>query len=180
LFDDDTGQAVSEPFNGGGWSTAIAAAPEGAEIVSGSTNGDIVFRSAETGKVLRRVEGHESAVRTLAFSKDGKWMASAADDGKVCVWGFPSGRKRVERAEEPNPLGLYFLPNEDGLISVHDVDGSAILRFDGLRRGAQIIERSLGYGVISVAFAADGKLMAAGHDNGAISVWNLDGLLADR
>jgi WD40 repeat protein len=42
---------------------------------------------AQTGKELVALNGHLNAVWALAWSPDGLRLASASDDGSVCLWG---------------------------------------------------------------------------------------------
>ena len=44
------------------------------------------------------LNGHEAPVCALAFSHDGALLASAADDGAVCVWRLASGAHRARSA----------------------------------------------------------------------------------
>jgi WD40 repeat protein len=42
---------------------------------------------AQTGKELAALNEHLNAVWGLAWSLDGLRLASASDDGSVCLWG---------------------------------------------------------------------------------------------
>jgi len=41
---------------------------------------------ADSGQMLRSLNGHSGAVRSLAFSPDGKRLAAGSDDNTVDVW----------------------------------------------------------------------------------------------
>ena len=41
---------------------------------------------AESGKVLKKIEGHELAVMSVAISTDGKWFVSGSADETFRVW----------------------------------------------------------------------------------------------
>jgi WD40 repeat protein len=46
----------------------------------------LTIYNAETGEELRRFTGHTERIRSLAFSDDGRLLASVAEDRTVCVW----------------------------------------------------------------------------------------------
>jgi WD40 repeat protein len=46
-----------------------------------------------TGKELHRLKGHDSYLMDLAFTTDGKVLATASDDNTVRLWGVASGKQ---------------------------------------------------------------------------------------
>ena len=49
---------------------------------------------ASSGKLLQRYEGHSDSVNAIAWSPDGKWLASASNE-TVQVWEASSGEGRL-------------------------------------------------------------------------------------
>ncbi|HID51350.1 MAG TPA: WD40 repeat domain-containing protein, partial [Anaerolineae bacterium] len=44
-----------------------------------------------SGNVLNTIQGHEGPINSLAFSRDGAYLATASDDSTARIWQIPSG-----------------------------------------------------------------------------------------
>jgi WD40 repeat protein len=54
-------------------------------LVSGSEDGKVVLWDGASGRQIQAMTGHDGPVRTVAFSTDGAYLATAGADGRVLV-----------------------------------------------------------------------------------------------
>lgn len=66
--------------------TALAWAPDSTKLVSGSMDKSLQIWDAETGTELNTIRGHTGGITGLAFSQNGKTVASASWDGTILLW----------------------------------------------------------------------------------------------
>jgi WD40 repeat protein len=74
-----------------GWSFALS--PDGRTIAVGAGDGSIRLHDLASGKELLRLRGHKDQITALAFSRDGKKLASGSLDTTVLVWDVQAGSK---------------------------------------------------------------------------------------
>jgi WD40 repeat protein len=109
-----------------------------------------------SGRVVRTLSGHQLEAKSLAFSPEGKLLATASEDHSVRVWDLATGRTRRTLAGAYDLV--FFLPDGRGLVTAGGPHGEA--RLWNLKTGQQ--ERSLSFQECTRvnAVSRDGKKVA--------------------
>jgi WD40 repeat protein len=122
---------------------------------------------------LRRVlVGHTDWVRAVAFSRDGKTLASASDDRTVRLWHVPTGAERAQLEGHTGGVwAVAFSPDGETLASAGD-DGT--VRLWAVTAGAQRAQLD-GHTdwVRAVAFSPDGETLASASDDRTVRLWHV-------
>src|SRR5262249_25051238 len=80
----------------------LAWSPEGERLASSaSLDCTIQVWNPATGAKLRTLPGHPQEIRSLAWNRDGRRLASAGDDGTVKVWDVASGAELLSLGYSP-------------------------------------------------------------------------------
>jgi WD40 repeat protein len=197
VYEADLGAAKFEPkqlYAHGSYVTGVALASK--TLVSGSYDQNLTWYDTDSGKVLRTVESaHGKWIRGVFASRDGKTIASIADDMVCRLWDGESGTMRHElrgHAEKtPNGFGsmLYaaaFTPDGKHIATADKVAKIVIWEVATGKRVAEMeapnmytwdpVQRlhSIG-GIRSLAFSPNGKTLAVG---GTGKIGNIDHLEA--
>jgi WD40 repeat protein len=127
-------------------------------------------------QLIRYLSGHTKPVRKVAFSPDGKTLASGGDDGNLAIWDTQTNTMlwSVEVNESPSPINqIVYSPNSK--IVVINTEGSDEQFWD-LRSHENITphlshENDYSF-TTSFVFSKDGKFFALGDFSGGIYIWD--------
>jgi WD40 repeat protein len=180
--------------------TCLAFSPDGSQLACGHTRlgpnkltevgGEVILCDASSGKAGRVLRGHAGRVVCLAYSPDGRRLASGSVDGTVKMWDLETGSAVWTTASGLPTAALAFSPAGDVLATAWallDTDdpatplaSSALVREQvalwdartGTAAGA-VSGRAHDGWVASMAFAPDGRLITGGGSRrfGELKVW---------
>ena len=132
-----------------------------------------------TAQLKATLEGHTDLVWSVAFSPNGKMLASASWDQSVRLWNVNTGRLLHTLTGHTNEImSVAFSPDGNTLAS-GSWDGT--IRLWNPRNGK--LKRTLtehAGGVASVAFSPHGKTLASGSADRTIRLWNTTTWKVDR
>jgi len=168
---------------GEGMGAEVETAPVDSPLRKAGDAYQVQFWDVNTGELVRKVRGHAFWISSIAFSPDGKWLATAGSEGEILLREGASGRVLAqlrgkvesEKAVWPqvtfSPDGslLAFSDGQDD-VEVWDVARRARLRDlgPGTRGAAGLRFTSNGKSLVGVIAAAEkGK-------GGDLVLWELD------
>jgi WD40 repeat protein len=127
---------------------------------------------AKTGVVRTVLDGHTKGVRSIVYSPDGNWLATASADGTARRWRAATGRSQTVFAHDAELNEVQFTPDgkwlvtrdRNNLLLVWEADtGKQIARIEILPRPEQ---------PLIFTISPNGKcLLAADFDGDTASLW---------
>ncbi len=150
------------------WVWSVAFSPDGKLLAAGSDDNTVWVWDIESGKLRRRVRGHEDSVDHVFFLPDGKKGVSVGRKGSCLVWD-------VEGDAEPRKLETWAREtalSPDGKWLCFS-NGNETILFD-LVDGKQ--HSKLGKYCHAVTFSPDGKKVAKGDDSfpRTVQLWDIE------
>lgn len=179
VVDPATGKTVVDlvpqnPDQAEGGSYVNALAVGGGRIASGWINGRVRVFEADGRPATANVDAYHGAATAVAWSSDGRWLATGAADGSLLLWRGKNGQPwRTLRPELTAPkwaLGaavadVAIRPNST-LVAVAQAD--QVIRIWDAATG-DLLKALSGPSVpTTLAFSPDGKSLAVGHLGGEV------------
>ncbi len=150
--------------------------PDGRQIAAmsfGVASGNSVkVWDAATGQELFTLLGHTDWIGGLAFSPDGKELASTSLDGTVRLWSAEPGREIATAVGPGAGYGFRVTSSPSGNeFATNGGDGTATI-WNAETGESRLTLRGHEQEVLNIAFSPDGKYIATGSDDATAIVWD--------
>lgn len=170
--------------------TAVAFGPNANLGLFGSANGGVRFWDTAPGAGLVErtfLQGHDSPVSAVAFSSNGATIVSSGGRAylredqpdnlyAITLWDVATvAQQGALRGHTGEVTGLFFIQNNAGLVSA-GMDGTIRIWDVNTRQALTVVET--GVPILSLALSMDGTALAAGHEDGSITLWLLGDMSA--
>ncbi len=153
---------------------AVAFAPDGKRVVTGSDDTLVRIWNKESGQLLKTLTGHQAAVKYVAFSDDGELVVSVDSNDAIKNWNSKTGEE-VEVKIEPTDTERSVAFSPDGSLQVLtrlDNQNSAIVSETATGVELMTLKGHTGK-VVVVEFAPDGKRVATGSADKSAKIWDI-------
>jgi RNA polymerase sigma factor (sigma-70 family) len=145
------------------------------QLLASGGDRTVIIWNAITGKEVRQLTGHESRVTGVAFSPDGRTMASGSADRTVRIWDLATGAELRRFEGHDQTVGrVLFSPDGQTLVS-----GSAdkTVRLWDANTGKEIRRigktETLLAATVPIAFLPDKRTVATWSFDGRLFLWDV-------
>jgi WD40 repeat protein len=135
---------------------ACSASTNAQWIAAGDSRGDVILRLAD--RTVVPLSGHSARISSIASSPDGRYLATASDDGTAQVWNAATGQlvSTLGGTASPGLLSVQFAPDSRRVLTL-DNQGFVRVWDAGIGEPAAELEPSAHGAPVALGFTNSGQ-----------------------
>jgi WD40 repeat protein len=178
LWDTATGNEVRR-LRGEPETRCLRFSPDGKTLAAGGwpqeglslDGGQLRLWDVATGREVRRLVGHALGVNGLAFSADGRQLASAGA-GVIRLWEVATGKELLPLAEPEGYVASVAFSRQARTLATGGADGTIRLWEAATGEPVRGIKGGYRERAWQVRFSPDGHTLASAGDDGPVRLWD--------
>jgi WD40 repeat protein len=165
-------QTLQVIYSGSDVIDVMAVSPDASWLACGSTNSSIRMIPLKGNNIGYELGGHHGGIKSLVFSYDGKYLYSAALDGKVLQWDI-AARTNKNVATGSMEITSIDISSGGNFLAGIGADGNVLVWNPDHSTGNFKIETK-GRNIKSVRFNPGNNLLAVGDGDGNVELWDIE------
>ncbi len=152
---------------------AIAVSPDGKSLAGGGGSADPTIKlwSVQDGRCDCNLSGHTNEVWSVAFSGDGRMLASGSTDRTIRIWSTQTGEcLQILTGHLHWVMSVVFSSQLDILVSA---GFDRTINFWDLQTGECLRTWQVGQSICAIAFNPSGDILASGSIERAVGLWDV-------
>jgi WD40 repeat protein len=164
-------QTLQVMYSGSDIIEVLAVSPDASWLACGSSNSTIRMIPLKGDNSGYEMNGHKGGVKSLIFSYDGRYLYSAALDGKVLKWDI-AARTSINVSTGLMEISSIDLSSKGNYLAGISTDGNVVVWNPDHSSDNFRIETT-GRNISVVRFNPENNLLALGDSNGNVELWDI-------
>lgn len=144
--------------------------PDNQELLGVSKDRVIHLWNVQSGKLLKRFQGHEATIEQVQFSPDGQRIVTASEDRTARIWQVSSGKLLTVLTHHDGVTSAYFSPDGQ-LVVTASRDGTARV-MDATTGTLRVVLTGHRGPVLDAKFSSDGRMIVTAGEDGTARLWD--------
>jgi Anaphase-promoting complex subunit 4 WD40 domain/WD domain, G-beta repeat len=165
-------QTLQVVYSGNDIIEVLAVSPDASWLACGSSSSSIRMIPLKGNNIGYEMNGHKGGIKSLIYSYDGKYLYSAALDGKVLKWDI-AARTSINVSTGLMELTSIDVSSKGNYLAGISTDGNVVV-WNPEQTSDNFRIETAGKNIRVVKFNPDNNLLAIGDADGDVQLWDIN------